>query len=309
MNKHDHRFLLSERGALNKLISQTSPGNVIGRMSLEHRLKKVEAELEAYEGLSSRIVDARLTFSGTPVFGSRGIEADFAGEVVKKFADAVACFGASLDRVLSAKGPIPNRKRYDLLITGTAPGSFGFEVEDASQQMVSTEEFPAVERAIERVKGVLEASVGTDEHLANTIAGTDRRALRSLRIFLKAVADAEAVCALTFQGDEFRFRDTDQVRRSAERLSEDIQEYNRWLIGRFRGFLPRERDAEFVISEEFWSEMDRSTITARVDPAVDDAVDINRILNEDVRIGIHAWQVGSRQSRYVIYSVEPVRER
>ena len=42
MNVHDYRFLLSEQGTLEKLISQTSPGNVIGRTSLQARLQQVE---------------------------------------------------------------------------------------------------------------------------------------------------------------------------------------------------------------------------------------------------------------------------
>ena len=37
MNVHDYRFLLSEQKTLTQLINQTSPGNVIGRMSLESR--------------------------------------------------------------------------------------------------------------------------------------------------------------------------------------------------------------------------------------------------------------------------------
>ena len=50
MNVHDYRFFLSERETLKKLISQTSPGNVIGRLSLESRLRQVNEELGVYEG-------------------------------------------------------------------------------------------------------------------------------------------------------------------------------------------------------------------------------------------------------------------
>ena len=62
MNVHDYRFLLSERGTLEKLIDQASPSSVISRMSLEARLRQVEEDLKAYEGYSPRVVKARLIF-------------------------------------------------------------------------------------------------------------------------------------------------------------------------------------------------------------------------------------------------------
>ena len=55
MNTHDYHFLLSERATLNKLINQVSPSDVIGRMSLQVRLKEVEEGIGAFQQLGERL--------------------------------------------------------------------------------------------------------------------------------------------------------------------------------------------------------------------------------------------------------------
>ncbi len=176
MNVHDYRFLLSEQGTLKKLISETSPGNVIGRMSLEHRLKQVQEELEAYAGCSQRI---------------------------------------------------------------------------------------------------------------------------------KKMADNGAMCALEFQGDEFHFHNTDQVRRSENRLSNDnIQEDSVTLFGQFQGFLPNSRRAEVLVvaadGPDFLQESVGTVVSGKVEPAVNDTVKINEILNKDVTIEARVRRVGQGRPRYAI---------
>ena len=166
---------------LEKLIAQSSPGNVIGRMSLESRLQEVEEELQSYEGYDHRPTSARLTFRGKPVVGNRGIRADFGSEAVKAFSEgAVTRVGAGQGQALASSGPIPHETDYQLLITGTAPGSFVFLLEDASQQAPLDGQSTPVGVAIERVKQILEASTGTDEQLTDAIGDTDRRALNAV---------------------------------------------------------------------------------------------------------------------------------
>ncbi len=304
MNVQDYRFLLSEQGTLKKLISETSPGNVIGRMSLQARLRKVEEELKAYVGYSPRVVNARLTFRGRPVVGSRGIYADFGTDAANTFAESVTRIGAGWRSSLPASGRIPNAAEYQLLITGTATGSFGFQLEDAAQQPALEGQSTPVELAIKKVKEILEASVATDEELSEAIADTDRRALDSVQAFLKKMADSEAMCTLEFQGDEFRFRDPAQVRRSENRLSNDnIQENNVTLSGQFQGFLPNSRRAEFLLSAtdaDFLQEAIGTVVSGRVEPAVDDTVNINEILNQEATIVARTRRVGQGRARYVI---------
>ena len=304
MNVHDYRFLLSERETLRKLISQTSLGNVIGRMSLESRLRQVEGELEAYAGYSPRVVNARLTFRGRPVIESHGINADFGTDAANAFAESVTKVGAGWHSSLPSSGPIPNAAEYQLLITGTATGSFGFQLEDAAQQPAFEGHSTPVELAIKKVKEILEATVATDEELAEAIADTDRRALDSVQAFLKKMADSEAMCALEFQRDEFSFRDVAQVRRSENRLSNDnIQESNVTLYGYFQGFLPNSRRAEVFLSAadtDFLQEAIGTVVSGKVEPTVDDTVNINEILYQEVMIEARSRRVGQGRPRFFI---------
>ena len=96
-------------------------------MSLESRLESAKAALATLPyHLATK---ARLTFRGKPVFGSHGIAADFGGKAADAFSDAFAAVAAGLKEGLRYMGPIPNRDKNQLLITGTAIGSFGFEFE------------------------------------------------------------------------------------------------------------------------------------------------------------------------------------
>lgn len=309
MTVHNYRFLLTEQGTLRKLLDRTSPGNVIGRMSLERRLREVEAELESYAGFAPHLTNAHLTFRGPPVSGSYGIRADFGGKAANEFAEAVALVGSSQGRELSASGPIPNRGDYRLLITATATGSFGFEVEDAALQPARAGQSTPVADAIAGLKRILEASVGMDEELADAIAESDPRARRAVQDFLKTVADAGAVCALNFRNDVFSFRDNGQVRRNVQRLSEDnIRDDEVTLAGRFLGFLPHSRRAEFRVAgadADFLQESVGAVIAGRVEPAVDEAVAINEILQQEVSISARARRVVSGRPRFVITGCVP----
>ena len=307
MNIREHRFLLSERATLRRLIDQTDESAVIARMSLEARLEEVQEQLEAYEGRSSHLVNASLTFRGSPVVGSLGIDAAFGPDAVKSFATAVGLVGASKHGPLASTGRVPHSEEYRLMITNIARGSFGFEIEEASQQPALAGESTPVEMAIGEVKAILEASVGTDEQLSEAIDETDWRAIGAIKAFLKTVADSDAVCALEFGGDVFRFADVAQVRRSENRLSEDnIQEDDVTLTGYFEGFLPVSRRAEFHIEEttaDFLSEAVGTVISGKVEDAVDDAVgDINEFLKQQVRIGVHTRRVGGGRPRYIVTS-------
>ena len=305
MNIHEHRFLLSERATVKKLISQTDESDVIARMSFEARLQDVEEQLEAYEGLSSRLVNASLTFRGSPVVGSHGIDAAFGTDAARSFANAVSVIGASKHAPLASTGRVPNQEDYRLMITNTARGSFGFQFEEASQQPALEGQSTPVEIAIAQVKEILEASIGTDEQLSDAIDETDPRALGAIRSFLEIVADNGAVCALEFGGDAFRFANTDQVRRSENRLSEDnIREDDVTLTGYFEGFLPHSRRAEFHVEEadaDFLNDAIGTVISGKVEPEVDEVVgNINQILERTVRIEAHTRRVGDGRPRYVI---------
>ena len=73
--------------------------------------------------------------------------------------------------------------------------------------------------------------------------------------------------------------------------------------GRFLGFLPSEKCAEFRVSgtdAPFRQEIVGRVITARVAPDLDEAVGINKILQRDARITVHTHWTDSSDPQHTI---------
>ena len=107
MSRSDKYQLLAERSALEKLIGETHPEEVLDLKSLQTRLAVVKqqiSKLPVDERLPAKV---RLTFRGRPVVGSHGIFAEFGLSATKAFADAVSMMAAGLSSPLASTGPIP----------------------------------------------------------------------------------------------------------------------------------------------------------------------------------------------------------
>ena len=293
MNIREYHQLQAERTTLDDLLERLPPENMIERTGLEFRKKEVEEALASQAEPSRNPTRVCLTFRGKPIAGSHGIFADFGAEAVQAFTNTVATMGASQHAPLGSRGVIPNREEYRLLITGTASGSFGFELEEARYDL-----FPdssPVESAIVQTMEILEATVGADEVLANAVSEADPRALEALRGFLETMADQDAVCTVEFNDDVFRFVDVGQVRRSQGRLSpENIHEEVREITGRIIGILPSRRTFEFLEDET------GELISGRIDRAIEDAAEINQFLSRSLKIRVDSKQVGTARPRYVL---------
>ena len=306
MNIREYRFLLSERTTLNQMLDRVPESEIdaLSQESLKDRLRAVEEQLEVYDRYSPRVVKASLTFQGDPVVSSLGIDADFGLDATSAFVKAVRLVGASIRGTLHSSGPVPHDQDCRLLITNTTRGSFGFQLEDASQLPGVEDSSTPVEAAIVQVKAILEASMETDERLRHVIVETNQRALNSVRRFLKKVADNNAVCTLEYQGEVFRFRDAAQVRHSERRLSVDnVRAGDRTLAGRFIGYFPRPPRAQFQVTRsegDVGYERPDEVLTARVAPAAATAHNINDLLNQEMRIRVRYRQVGTGTPSYLI---------
>lgn len=295
MNIQEYHQLQAEHTALERLLEQLPTSSVIERMGLETRKKEVDDALASQAAPSREPVRAKLTFQGKPIVGTHGMFAAFGAAAVNTFAEAVAAIGASQVRPLGARGALPNCEDYRLLITGTALGSFGFELEEAPKDDMLFPEISLVEPAIEQTKSIMEATMGTDDELTDAVCEADPRALDTLRAFLKTLADQEAVCTLEFKDKAFRFADVGEVRRSEGRLSQDnIHEDQQQIEGLFQGVLPKRRTFEFRI------ESSQEVITGKVGSDIPDASAINHILEQLTTIDVVATRVGSGRPRYVL---------
>ena len=295
MNNEDRQHLLAERTFLQRLLAKTPATARLTRMSDEARLRKVEAQLAALPADERTPARARLTFDGVPVIRSHGIFADFGMKAVSSFTEAVASVAASLSAPLAAMGPIPNRDQNQLLITSTAVGSFGFELEEYRAEQLALEEASPVATALERTQALLQSTLGNDDELADIASETDPRALDKVRTFLKVLADNSAVCALQYGGSGVRFTDVGQVSRSLARLAADnLHESEEQLRGVFVGVLPNSRSFEFRLAS------DGQIIRGKVSPRVQNVDAINDHLHSAVQIDVTRTQVGNGRPRYLM---------
>jgi len=305
MMTQEYRQIRAEIAALEKMLMKLPKSSVIDRMSLEARKKSLEEELASQAMDVRRPLRVNLTFRGKPIVGNHGVFAEFGGAAVREFADAVAAVGASQIEPLGSRGVIPKREEYQMLITGTATGSFGFVLEEASRCCTLTQDKSLLESAVDKTMAILKASVGTDDELSEAVSEADPRALKALRDFLNTLSNQEAVCALESGGETFRFSDVGQITLSASRLSEEnIREEDVELRGQFLGVLPNRRTFEFQAggSDEI--------ITGKVGAAIEDASSINDHLNRPVIIKVRTKRVGvNNPPTYVLFGYEAEGDR
>ena len=295
MNNEDRLQLLAEQTFLRRDLSETPESARLTRMSIEARLRKVGAELAALPIDERAPARARLTFDGVPVIRSYGIFADFGMKAVSSFTEAVASVAASLSAPLAAMGPIPNRDQNQLLITSTAVGSFGFELEEYRAEQLALNDESPVATALERTQALLQSTLGNDDDLADIASEMDPRAMDKVRAFLKVLADNSAVCTLQYGGRGVRFTDVGQVNRSLTRLQADnLHESGEQLHGEFVGVLPNGHSFEFKLAS------DGQIIRGKVSPRLQDVDDINRHLYQVVQIEVTRTQVGNGRPRYLL---------
>ncbi len=296
MNLQEYRQLQAERSALENLLAELPEGREIESLGLHSRKRDIEERLAAQPSPSREPLRARLTFRGKPIIGNHGVFAEFGAAAVNEFSEAVAALGASQSGPLGARGALPGRDAYRMLITGTASGSFGFQFEEAPvDNGTPFPEYSPLEPAIDQAKAIMKASLGTDDELTEALSETDPRALDAIRKFLDTMDKSEAVCALEFKGDVFRFADVEQLRRSRARLEQDnIHESDENLAGTFLGVLPNRRTFEFRVAET------DTLISGKVGKDIADPASINHVLESRVNIMVHSRRVGEGRPRYVL---------
>ncbi|MFN8524835.1 MAG: hypothetical protein U0821_17195 [Chloroflexota bacterium] len=300
MSIDERAQLQAERGALQGILANIPEEDVLDRGSFLGRLGDVERRLAGVAADSRAPARARLTFRGRPVVDGHGIFADFGMSATKAFADAVSMMAAATTAPLAPTGPIPNHDRNQLLVTSTAVGSFGFELEEYRGDQLALEEETPVSIALGQAQELLQGVRGTDEELADAATVTDPRAVAAVRSFLETLVSSEAVCALEFRERSVSFADVGEVRRSVARLGHDnLREEEQRLEGAFQGVLPRRRQFEFKLAASD-DVITGDVITGTLGPSIADPDSLNAHLHELARIRVTALRVGSGRPRYVL---------
>lgn len=297
----EQNVISSEIAELEGILSAMPPSEVIARISFESRLRSARAALQAMANVAMP-KRAKLTFRGKPVFGSHGMAADFGAKAAVAFSDAFAAVTAGLGEGLRYMGPIPDKAKNQLLITGTAIGSFGFEFELPPQK---TDFFPDAGRtdeALEKLQDLLRiSSEGSDDAMAELVEEIHPRAVRKVADFLGYLVQQQALCGLEFEDRFFRFDSSDQLAISVERLKEEnIREQDQELVGCFAGVLPSSRTFEFNLQ-------DGAPIKGKIALDIEDPDLINREwLKKQARVKFGVIQVGQGRPRYTLKSWESI---
>jgi hypothetical protein len=308
MNYDEYIYVSSEVQQLESLLAEIPKKNIINRMGLESRLKSAKAALEGFNPLLLP-KKARLTFRGRPVFGSHGMSADFGSKAAGFFTDAFSAVVAGISENLRYMGPIPDKQKNQLLITGTAIGSFGFEFELPKIEPENQQEefFPGPNRpedAIQKLERLFKvAAEGSDDDIAELVEEIHPRAVKKAAEFLDYLSEQDAWCGLEFKESIFRFSGAEQVRSSADRLkSNNIKESDDTFTGEFQGVLPKGRAFEFKLRDQ------DGILRGKVGPEIEDADVLNRdYLHKLLNAKFHVIQVGQGRPRYTLQTLNDIK--
>jgi hypothetical protein len=300
---NSHNSLLSEIKEIEGILDTMRPDALIERFSFEKKLQNARLALEQLEPLERVPETLRLTFRGSPVNASSGISAEFAGKASNAFADAFAAVRAGNNDNLRYMGPIPDKSKYPLMITGTAVGSFGFEMELPLEHDLFDEQVGA-DQAIETLKSLMRVSAeGNDDEVTELVGEIHPRAVRKVSNFLKLLYQNDAWCGLEFRDDFFKYADIDQLQVSQRRLKEEnISRTEETYFGEFQGVLPQSRNFEFKIADE------DTILKGKVDDEILDPDILNRDwLHRPVQVVFYVIQVGQGRPKYTLMSLDNIR--
>ncbi|MBW6396390.1 hypothetical protein KPL78_00960 [Roseomonas sp. HJA6] len=271
--------LMAELQSLRALLIGAEGAAPLTALSLKARLAGVEEELSALEREMRLTGEVAIFFTGKRVQGSRGIDAEFATNSLRHYQDLVS--KTVLHRLrgpLAQRGPLKEREVARLNITGTAPGSFGFVLEEDGADQSPL--FPtAVKEAMEQVTELLKAFSSPEEAaFASAFDDLDPRTLKSLKDLLEDLNESEATMRLV-EGDREVSLDRQSVERAAERASQSrVDEREVEIEGRLIGIGPTRRTFEFRREDT------GDVLTGRVDSQLSGAF-LRRVTESPVEIG------------------------
>lgn len=237
--------LKAEAAGLRELLREAEAyGDTVGELQYKERLEDIAHELQGLAATESHQASIALFFSGKPVFGSRGIAAEFAGKLLESYQDIVSkTFARAEIGSLGERGRVPMKQSTDLMVTGLTHGSFGFVLEELSDQAELHD--TALKEIVASVSDLLQHVSAESEVEFDTAAeDLDPRTLVALRDFFKGLDTSEAAVRFIEDDREF-FLDEGAVHRGRMRTeATEIDEKPEVIEGILMGFLPDHRKFE-----------------------------------------------------------------
>lgn len=180
--------LYAEKNSLIALLKDLPEDDILGKMSLESRLKDVEYQIKQIADTPEMLAETVLYFGGDSVNGSYGINIDLASDALKRYQSYVSVVHAARTQKgeISEAGPIPGADSSIMQLVATPRGSFGFVLKERNNQlrMVESSLYESVE-----VANALIASSTTDseDDFDSAIEDVQPRVLKELNNFLETL--------------------------------------------------------------------------------------------------------------------------
>lgn len=257
--------LLSEKQSIIALLGESPREDILGKISLESRLKELEAQINKFEISTPTIAETTLFLGGENVSGSYGINVNFATETLKAYQIYISTIHAARTQPnsIAETGPIPNAASSTMQLISTPRGSFGFTLKEATKdlRLTQSELYYSVEQANELISSTV---IATEEDFEATIAHAQFRTLKELSNFFRVLhqhkASAHIVSAKTnisipAEKVNFAFIRTENI---------EIEEKQTQKYGIFLGARTHSRDFNFKPENE-------KTISGKLDSQLTDA--------------------------------------
>ncbi|QBM16073.1 hypothetical protein MARI_01530 [Marinobacter sp. JH2] len=243
--------LSSEVTTLNELlVSARESGDIVGEMQLEHRIGELSKKLESFkeESLADNSASVALFFGGQPVLGSKGIAAEFAGMALEQFQNLIAKVFASNELgELGQRGKVPLKANSELMVTGLARGSFGFVLDEMSEQMQL--ESSQLSHVIDKAAFLLRDSAAQDDAVfEGLLEDLEPRTLMALRDFFSNLDSSKATIRVVEKELDFTLDGPSIHRAKIRTEATSIEEKTTEIEGTLVGFLPEHRKFELADS-------------------------------------------------------------
>jgi hypothetical protein len=190
---------------------------------------------------------AVILFSGEPVVGSIGIDANFAGRVLIPFQSMVmADYANRWHGKVGKRGPRTGENESRLLLTALPHGSFGLELTKAESTELFEEEQLA--DSLAHLTRLVGSATKSDADFASELDGTAPRVLQNLRDFLEVISKGSAGFQLE-SGDARLTVTPSEAQEAYQRVADTLtNDETLFMEGRFGGALLNSWRFDFIDS-------------------------------------------------------------
>ncbi|MBS1969479.1 MAG: hypothetical protein JSU04_04195 [Bdellovibrionales bacterium] len=234
------------KGKLNSIDQRLAKGGLgfLEQFNLKALRDSLQSELDDLESPITGKAQVELTFKGTPVLGTRGIEADFGLQASEGFQRAIHRRGAALARANSQRSLAPP---HPLAIVDIARGSFGFVLEEIVPEEGLLQGPSHLLQAMEEVQSTLDlARAGDDAGFMERMRTLDGGTAQAIKEFLEVVDGANATFRMRTEDRDTAFDAKDVAAASSWVKRVKLASDTVPMLGVLAGVFTVSRKVEFV---------------------------------------------------------------